>query len=59
MPAVNVQVLASKDPPAGAMDQGTSPVGVVFIPELLSVTVAVQVLAAPIATDAGEHETLV
>jgi len=57
--AVNVHVLESKDPPAGTMDQATSPVGVVFCPELLSITVAVQVLATPIATDKGEHETLV
>jgi len=55
---VNVHVLESKDPPAGTMDQAASPVGVVFCPELLSITVAVQVLATPIATDKGEHETL-
>jgi hypothetical protein len=56
---VNVHVLESKDPPAGAMDQATSPVGVVFIPELLSMTVAVQLLAEPIRTDNGEQDTVV
>ena len=54
------QAVESNDPwPVGLADQATLPIGKVFDPELLSMTVAVQVLAAPITDDKGKQERLV
>jgi hypothetical protein len=58
--AVSAHVIESNDPwPVGLTDHVTSPVGVLFCPELLSVRVAVQLLAEPIRTDDGEQSTVV
>jgi uncharacterized membrane protein YkgB len=56
--AASVQVVAEKEPEPFE-EKLTVPVGVLTVPALVSVTVAVQVLATPVATLAGLHSIVV
>jgi len=56
--ASSVQVVELKVP-ASLLVQLTVPVGVVFVPTSVSVTVAVQVVGCPTTTDDGEQITVV
>jgi hypothetical protein len=56
--AANVQLPEPPNAPdVGEAVKLTDPVGVVAPVEAVSVTVAVQVVALPVLSDAGEHET--
>ena len=54
--ASSVQIVELKVP-ASLLVQLTVPVGVVFVPTSVSVTVAVQVVGCPTTTDDGEQLT--
>lgn len=59
VPAASVQLVAGENEPAPFEEKPTVPVGVLTVPALVSVTVAVQELPTPVATLAGLHSTVV
>jgi len=59
-PLLSVQLVPGEEKaPAPLLVKLTVPVGVLAVPESVSATVAVQVLAEPPFTGEGEHATLV
>ena len=57
--AASVQLVAGENAPEPFEEKPTVPVGVLTVPALVSVTVAVHELATPVATLAGLHSIVV
>ena len=59
MPATSVQLVAGVNDPVPLAENVTLPVGVVTVPALVSVTVALHDVVAPVPTFVGEQLTAV
>src|ERR1035437_2399016 len=59
VPEISVQLTGTNSPGALPLEKLATPVGVVFVPDAVSVTVAVQVVGRVSNTAAGVHATVV